>query len=396
MIGETEKHMRIVYWLLVGFSFSLSGCGVLFGDDGYFRNREDDYLKADSVEPLQIPAHLNADAVGELYPVAPLTEEDTVFAQDTDRFETPRPEPLSASAMLEQVRIQRLDDDRWILVNVAPGNLWPRIRNFLNQNDLTVESTDVELGLMETSWLSFRDDPDRIDRYRIRIDRGVHPDTSEIHILHMSVNREEATQAELTRWPERSSSEEREAFLLDELAATLASEEIEGAGGTSLIAQDIGGEVKSRIATVETEPVLRLRLNRPRALGTLNHAAEQEGFTIYERDSEAGVFYLGYRKPRDREPGRIARWFGAERAPAPPPTEFSLEDLRAALPDNLLSNPEQAERAREQLGDVPGFLLVLTENEEGVLEARLRDAYGQRLSTRRTREMLSVLRKNLI
>lgn len=388
--------MRIVYWLLVGFSFTLSGCGVLFGDDGYFRNRDDDYLKADNMEALKVPPHLNSDAIGELYRVAPLTEEDEIFVRDTDTFDAPRPEPLSANAMREQVRIQRLDENRWILVNVNPGNLWPRIRNFLNVNDLSVENTDVERGLMETSWLSFQDDPDTIDRYQIRIDRGVHPDTSEVHILHMSVDREEATQAELDSWPDTSSSKEREELLLDELAATLASETIEGAGGTSLIAQQMGGEVKARIASVDSEPVLRLRLERARALGTLSHSAEQEGFTVYDSDGSEGVYYLGYRQPRDREPGRIARWFGAERAPAPPPTDYSLNDLREVLPEGFLATPEQAEAARNQLPRAPGYLLVVTENDEGYLEARLRDVYGQRLSTRRAREMLSVLRKNLI
>lgn len=388
--------MRIVYWLLVGFSFSLSGCGVLFGDDGYFRNRESDYLKAESLAPLKVPAHLNSEAPGELYDIPPLTQEDVVFVEDASSFDAPRPEPLSANAMVERVKIQRLDNERWILVNVEPAELWPRVRNFLLANDLTVENTDVERGLMETSWLSFKDDPDLIDRYQIRIDRGVHPDTSEIHIVHMSVERDSATQAQLNSWPEASSSKEREDLLLDELAATLASEDVEGAGGTSLIAQAIGGEVKARLVTVEGEPVLRLNLSRARALGTLSHAAEQEGFTIYDSDGSAGLYYLGYRKPRDSEPGRIARWFGAERAPAPPETQYSLEDLRAVLPQNILASPEQAEAAREKAPEAPGYLLVVTENDEGVLETRLRDAYGQKLSARKARDMLSVLRTNLI
>lgn len=389
--------MRIVYWLLVGFSFSLSGCGVFFGEDGYFRNREDDYLKADSLDPLKVPDHLNEAALGQLYQVPALTEEDISFVQDTTDFEVPRPEPLSTNALVERVKIQKLDDERWILVNVEPGELWPRIRNFLSTNNLEVASTDTDRGLIETQWLSFKDDDtNQINRYRIRIDRGVQPDTSEIHVTHMSLDRDSATQTQLNAWPDESSSKERENWMVDELAATLASEDLQSVGGTSLIAQAIGGEIKARSAMVEGEPVLILELNRSRALATVTHSVQQEGFTIYDSDPAAGLFYLGYRQPRDSEPGWLARLFGAEKNPKPPKTDYSLQQLRDVLPEGVLATPEQAQNAREQAPDAPGYLLVLKENESGILEARLRDAYGQRLAPRRARELLSVLRKNLI
>ncbi|WP_439509560.1 outer membrane protein assembly factor BamC [Marinimicrobium koreense] len=388
--------MRIVYWLLVGLSFTLSGCSALFGEEGYFRNREDDYLKAASLDPLKVPDHLNAETVGKLYEVPELTQEDVAYAQDTEAFEAPRPEALSATALVERVKIQRLDDDRWILVNVDPAELWPRIRAFLADNNLQVASTDTDLGLMETSWLSFKDDPDRIDRYRIRIDRGVQPDTSEIHVLHMSLDRDEATQAQLSQWPAASSSKERETWMVDELAANLAAEDLGAAGGTSLIARNIGGAVKARIASVDSEPVLELELARSRALATLTHSAEQEGFTIYDSDPASGVFYLGYREPPESPPGWLARLFGAEENPQPPKTPYSLADLREVLPDNLLTMPAQAEAARERAPKAPGHLLIFTEQSDGLYHVRLRTAYGERMSARKTREMLSVLRKNLI
>ena len=387
--------MRIVYWLLVGFSVTLSGCSALFGDEGYFRNREDDYLKADSLPSLKVPETLNQEAVGQLYPIPELTEEDVVYAADTVEFETPRPEPLSSSALVEQVKIQRLDDQRWILVNVDPAELWPRIREFLSDNSLQVASTDTDLGLMETAWLSFKDDPDRIDRYRIRIDRGVQPDTSEIHVLHMSLDRESATQAQLSDWPDQSSDQERESWMVDELAASLAAEDMGAAGGTSLIAQNIGGNVKARVTSIETEPVMVLELSRARALATLTHAAQQQGFVIYDSDAARGEYYLGYREPPEKEPGWFARLFGAEKDPKPPETRYTLSDLREALPEGLLSSPEQAEEARKALPKAPGHLLIVTED-EGRYLVRLRGAYGERMSARKTREMLTVLRTNLI
>jgi outer membrane protein assembly factor BamC len=136
--------------LLLALSISFTGCGVLFGDEGYFRNREDDYLKADVIPPLKVPSDLDSSALGELYVIPPITEVDEVFRPDSTRYTVPRPQPLATNMLEEQVRIQRLGSDRWILINVPPGEVWPRVRNFLSLNGLTVERADIGLGLIET------------------------------------------------------------------------------------------------------------------------------------------------------------------------------------------------------------------------------------------------------
>src|SRR5690606_32001513 len=232
-------------------------------------NREDDYLKADSLPPLQIPNQLNSEAVGELYQVPPVTDDDASFVEDTDHFSVPRPRPLSANALVERVKIQRLGEERWILVNVQPGQVWPQVSNFLSSNQLRVARTDINLGLLETGWVSFSEtegESETVHRFRVRIDKGIQPDSSEIHVLHMEVSRAEAP--DVSGWPEQSSSKEREHWLVNEMATNLAAEDIAEAGGTSLVAQAIGGEAKSDLRMVDGEPVLRLQLGRERALAT--------------------------------------------------------------------------------------------------------------------------------
>src|SRR5690625_2234588 len=284
--------------LLAAFSLTLSGCGVFFGDDGYFRNRADDYLKADSIEPLKVPPHLNSEAPGELYVIPPLTEDDFAFVEDTDRFDVPRPRGLSANALVERVKIQRLGAEQWILVNVQPGQVWPQISNFLSSNELQVARTDINQGLLETGWISFGDEPDQLHRFRVRIDRGVQPDSSEIHILHMSVPRGEDVQA--SAWPERSTSQEREHWLVEELAQNLASEDIAALGGTSLVAQAIGGCGKSDLSMRTGEPVLTLQLSRERALANLAHATQQQGLVTFDSAICLGGRFLCYQKPDTR------------------------------------------------------------------------------------------------
>ncbi|WP_232522425.1 outer membrane protein assembly factor BamC [Marinimicrobium alkaliphilum] len=387
------KKARLWRLALLGFAAaSLNGC-ILWGDDGYFRNREDDYLKADNIQPLVIPSDLDSGRIGELYEIPPITEVDDAFRPEANRYAVPRPQPLSTNMLEERVRIQRLQEQRWILMNVSPGEVWPRVRHFLNQNDLGVERADTSLGLLETSWVEFRTDPTNYDRYRIQIDRGVHADTTEIHILHMSAPQEQVQAGDIPDWPSRSSSGERESWLLDELAATLAADA--DTVGTSLLAQDIGGRTKAGVQMRGAEPVLNLELDMERAIATLTHATNREGFTQLDRDSSAGVYYLHYRRPPDSEPGWFRRTFTrAGRAQPEPSSPYTLDALLANLPENVLEAPGDgsAERASP---DAPGYLLVVR-GEAGSVDAYLRDPYGQRLPSRQARELLTILRNNLL
>lgn len=394
MTITTVKQTRIFYGLLAAFSLTLTGCGVFFGDEGYFRNRADDYLKADTIEPLKVPPHLNSEAPGELYVIPPLTEDDFAFVEDTDRFDVPRPRGLSANALVERVKIQRLGAEQWILVNVQPGQVWPQISNFLSSNELQVARTDINQGLLETGWISFGDEPDQLHRFRVRIDRGVQPDSSEIHILHMSVPRGEDVQA--SAWPERSTSQEREHWLVEELAQNLASEDIAALGGTSLVAQAIGGSAKSDLSMRDGEPVLTLQLSRERALANLAHATQQQGLVTFDSAINRGVIYLGYQKPDTRERGWFARLFGLKKPKPAPTSQYRLEQLLRHLPEPYDAVPEASSRESERaFPDAPGYLMVLNFSDDTV-EARLRDPYGAKVAPRRVRELLTVVRQNLI
>src|SRR5690625_4614837 len=156
MTITTVKQTHIFYGLLAAFSLTLSGCGVFFCADGYFRNSADEYVKAVSIERLKVPSHLISEAPGELYVIPPLTEDDFAFCEDTDRFDVPRPRGLSANALVERVKIQRLGAEQWILLNVQPGQVWPQISNFLSSNDLQVARTDINRSEEHTSELQSR------------------------------------------------------------------------------------------------------------------------------------------------------------------------------------------------------------------------------------------------
>ena len=55
---------------------TLAGCSYLTGDDGYFRDRQGDYLVAPTIEPMDIPPELDSYTLDALYVVPESLPED--------------------------------------------------------------------------------------------------------------------------------------------------------------------------------------------------------------------------------------------------------------------------------------------------------------------------------
>ncbi len=104
---------------------TISSCGWLG-----IRDRSSDYLLAEETAPIVVPAELDAVNLGQAYPIPSIANESAPEAT----FEVPRPQPISVNTFEQLVKIQSIDDKRWILVNSSPSELWPRVRNALNRN----------------------------------------------------------------------------------------------------------------------------------------------------------------------------------------------------------------------------------------------------------------------
>lgn len=379
--------------LILGLCLSQVGCGWFFGDKGVFRNRSSDYLKADNIPPLVLPAGKSSEAMGDIYPIPPVSATDFGYDSSVDN-EVPRPMPLAANLREDKVRIQRVGGESWILINAAPGELWPRIRNFLNVNGLNANYTNINKGIIQTEWLQFKTDPNVQHVYRLQMDQGVQPETSEIHILHYSLPSGQVTPSEI-KWPEKSTSSEKEKWLMDELAAALANDDV--SGGTSLLAQNIGGSVKANIGMQRSEPVIFIRLDRVRTMATLSFAAKKEGFVSFDSSSSDGLFYVGYKDPEDMKPGWFTRKLHLPFKPKLPTTDYTLAQLQEILPKGeALDNAPLSKRNKEKvLPDAEGYLLIVSGDANNYV-VRIRDPYGKRLPSKDARELLTILRKNLI
>jgi outer membrane protein assembly factor BamC len=281
-------------WTFMILATLLVGCSWLPEQD-YIRDRSDDYRKA-RVEPrIKVPAHLEDDALKDIYVIPPTTER----LMPTGEFEVPRPAPLVASGTEELVRIQRLGDEEWVLASVAPGQLWPQVRSFLSTNGVQVARVDARAGLIETGWFRGRDA--RMDeRYRFRIEQGVQRNTSELHVVQMY------QAGDIERWPEASADKKRGSDMLMMVAQYIASS-TETAPVSMMAQQAISATGRVNLLEDQNgQPYIRLQLPYYRAWASTERALRESSFQIRDLDRSSGIFYVRFVPPEDEDGG----WFG--------------------------------------------------------------------------------------
>ena len=276
---------------------SLSGCGYLFGDQGVFRDKSEDYKKAPDMPVITVPEDKSTDALQEIYPVPPV--QNALLA--TDEFEVPRPTPLAAGAEDEIVRIQSLGEESWILVAEAPGQVWPQVRSFFASAGIPVSRVDARAGTMETGWLAL-ESAAMASRFRVRIEQGVQRGNSELHVLQQN------QAGDVNAWPGESDNADQEQEMLKALAQYIANSA--GTAPVSMVAEQ-AISATGKISLQETgggEPYIQLALPFDRAWASLGRALEKSTFEVTDLDRSSGLYYANFLGPQGEDEGGWFDW----------------------------------------------------------------------------------------
>jgi outer membrane protein assembly factor BamC len=264
-------------------ALAASGCGYMFGDKGVFRDRSEDYKKAPQTPPITVPEGMEAVPLNEIYVIPQV--QDKFLSQG--EFEVPRPVPLAGGAGPEVVRIQKLGDASWVLIGVAPGQVWPQVRNFMAASGMQVAHADAQAGLLETNWLTVEGQPGS-SRFQFRIEQGVQRGTSELYVLQMR------QVPNPTGWPAKSDDPAQAADMLQAIAQFLA-DSAESAPVSMIAEQGIsaGGKI-TMMNSPEGYNYLQLDLPYDRAWASLGRALEKSAFEITDLDRSSGVYYVRF------------------------------------------------------------------------------------------------------
>lgn len=271
-------------WVVILTVLLVSGCT--------WRDRANDYRQAQLSKPIVLPPGIESTALHDSYRV-PGIESHTVLP---GKFAVPQPDPLIKDVEQGVVRIQKMGEDRWILLDGSPGQIWPRLRGFLNLGGFPVARTDAVNGIIETGWVQPRSEGLPRERFRFRIEQGVQRGTSEIYVLQSVVDNDQG------RWPRGSFSEQREQDMTMALAQYLADSE--AASSVSMLAER-NAETGGKIFLVQGEPpYIRLLLPFERAWASLENALSKAGFVVDDRDRSQGRYWVTIDEESDG-----AQWF---------------------------------------------------------------------------------------
>ncbi len=277
------------------------GCGFLFGDEGVFRDRSEDYKRAPEMPVVTVPEGRDAGALREIY-VVPQVEDGLLLEGE---FEVPRPAPLVSGQGGEVVRIQKLGDESWALVALAPGQVWPQVRSFLAAAGMQVARADARAGIIDSNWLTLEGKP-MASRFRFRMEQGVQRGTSELHVLQMN------QAGDIQNWPPQSDDPAQAQEMLRAVAQYLA----DSADSTPVSMVANQGITSSGKISLQEAPegytFIELALPYYRAWASLGRALPLSHFEITDRDQTAGVYYTRFIGPEDGDDDGWFDWLWGE------------------------------------------------------------------------------------
>jgi outer membrane protein assembly factor BamC len=304
---------------LVGVAISLTACGTTLEADKV------DYRSASSVKAptLDVPPDLTQLSKDTHYAVVG----GSVSASALKSGQPAATTPTIAPAALGDVRIERVGNQRWLVVKRPAEKLWDPVKDFWQENGFLLAMDQNTLGIMETDWAENRaklpqdfvraslgklfdslySTAER-DKFRTRLERNAAGET-EIFISHRGMAETvNSQQKDSTIWQPREVDPELEAEFLRRLMVKLGTSQEQA---KTLVANT---EVTRKTATVSNEngqPVVRIEEGFDSAWRRVGLALDRTGFTVEDRDRKQGVYFVRYvpLNSDNTEPGFFSKLF---------------------------------------------------------------------------------------
>jgi|GEM_PF-5513564 len=121
----------------------LSGCG----GTKYYSDRNYEYYHAKLEKPLQLPA---SRYQSEFIDAMPVPQAASSFVAPKGHFVTPQP-PGMNQQFKPRVSISQANNQRWLVVNDTPSDVWPNLVDYASQHGGGVKATLPQQGTIETN-----------------------------------------------------------------------------------------------------------------------------------------------------------------------------------------------------------------------------------------------------
>ncbi len=212
------------------------------------------------------------------------------------------------------LRVERAGNQRWLVSADAPEVLWPRIKDFWQENGFLIAIENPETGVMETDWAENRAkipqdfirsaigkifdslySTGERDKFRTRLERRQGGGT-EIYISHRGAEEKLTGQTVTTQntiWTSRPSDPELEAEFIARLMAALGSD-AKVARAAVKETKAAAPQQRSRIVKDGRSSLVEVDEGFDRAWRRVGLALDRVGFTVEDRDRARGIYFVRY------------------------------------------------------------------------------------------------------
>lgn len=291
------KHSIVTGLLGTALLLPLTGCSWLgwvpgmdrvVGEEGVFRDRQGEYLQAETIPRTEIPEGMDSFIIDDL-----LVVPDLAVAEPQSFLTVPRPRSIEGRSD-RGVVIQRMENASWIIVDVSPSQVWPRIRDYWRQAGIEIAVENPTAGLMDTGWFIREGQALNRDKIRVIVENGFQDDSAEIRLLQMSAL--QATPAiDQVNWPAASMDTDVEYEVLTALSTYLADvADLYQASSVSFLAGNIASAGKATLNTDGGTEVLVLQAGFNRSWAAVNRAMTRSGVEIQSQDVATGIYQVLY------------------------------------------------------------------------------------------------------
>jgi outer membrane protein assembly factor BamC len=364
-------------------SLALGACSGISID---LDKRIDYKTQGGQLPPLEVPPDLTRPGADERYAVPDVNARGTAtyseYSRERGAQRSAAPGSNAVLPQLDNAKIVRDGHQRWLVVKGTPEHVWQTVRDFWQEAGFVVNVEIPAAGIMETDWaenraridagvirnffsrmLDFAYSSAERDKFRVRIERGAEPGTTEIFISHRGMEEvytqlPSADQAD-TRWQPRPPDPLLEAQMLGRLMLRF------GVDAPRALAQlSAPSTIPPRATLVKGENgerLLALEDQFDRAWRRVGLALDRVGFTVEDRDRAQGLYYVRYIDPQidnktAEKPGLLSRlkFWGDDK---PKLDQFRIQikdDARNGSNVNVL-----AKDGKQETSETAGRILTL-------------------------------------
>jgi len=220
------------------------------------------------------------------------------------------PVAATAAKQVNDVRIERDGNQRWLVVNRSADAVWPIVHGFWKENGFEYVIEQQQIGLLETEWAENRAkipqdfirrslgkvldglySSGERDKFRTRIERNSTGGV-DIFVTHRGMSEEYKDQTKSgTIWAPRPRDSELEAEFLSRLMVKL------GVSAEQAKVSTVSTEVapsKTTLSTKGDAATLNIPDSFDVAWRRVGLALDRTGFTVEDRDRAQGVYFVRY------------------------------------------------------------------------------------------------------